>query len=108
MKEGKKMLTTEQAMEAVEEARKLYPHGTMSREKRDAMRAEYNAEHKRIESEFREWLAQEFTPNLTAEVQAAVWTKAWADRHDGSLRGVADEYESLAALVNLAAETGLR
>lgn len=101
------MLNTNEALAAVKAASALYPHGVMDRAKRDAMRAEYDAEHDRINDELRAWLADEFASELAPEVQAAVWRKAWSDGHSSGLRAVADEYEEIAKIANLAASTGL-
>lgn len=102
------MLSTEEAMAASEAARALFPHISMTREKRDAMQDNYNAEHERIKREFRDWLHQEFAPDVHPEAQAAIWKKAWDDAHDGSLRGVADQYEELANIVNFAIQLSQR
>lgn len=102
------MLSTQEATEASEAARVLYPKASMSREKRDAQRRIYDAEHERIKREFRDWLHHEYAPDLHPDAQAAIWKKAWDDAHSGSLNGIAAQYEEIANIANFAVQLSRR
>lgn len=84
----------------------VYPSGIADRNERVAAHAAYNKAVGEINTEFREWLADEYASTLPASVQIRIWGKAWEDGHADGLRNVEIHYEENADFAEFAFNAG--
>ena len=101
------MLTTEQANEVA--VNNTYPPVGLRipREERVELISIYNAERKRIDVEWRKWLAHMYLPDevVGSDLEAAMWAKAIKDAESSvfnSREDIEENYKELVALVSVA------
>lgn len=99
------MLTTEQANEAT--VNNTYPPVGLPREDRAYLIPIYKAERKRINVEWRKWLAHTYLPNdvVGSDLETMIWVKVSNDADssvNNSRSGIESNYKELVALVSVA------
>lgn len=99
------MLTTAQATEA--SVQNTYPPASLPREERAELITIYKSEHERIDTEWREWLAQTFLVSefVGSELETFIWTKVSRDAESSVKNSRADKeanYKELVHLVSMA------
>lgn len=95
------MLTTAQATEA--SAQNVYPPASLPREERAELIAIYKSECERIDTEWREWLAQTFLVSelVGSELEAFIWTMVSLNAVSSAKNSRADKEANYKELVHL-------
>ncbi len=91
------MLNTQELRQATDEVH--YP-AKAPKETRTAEIKAYREEISRLEQQWKDWLAAEYLPQLSASKTDEVYRKAWEDGHSSGYQEVEYHYEELAVLIN--------
>lgn len=99
------MLTTTELIEATDAV--VYPHypmpgmrrGEAERQARATAMLEYRAAHTALESQWAEWLADEYASDFSSAGQVLIFRQAWEDGHSSGYQSVESSYEDLANFV---------